>query len=83
MDLFLQTIQLVRKGSETHRIEQQSTMTASRADSARARVAIPSGPSASGNPTAGMATLKRNLLLLSEDLDFGGGEAKRGVGNRG
>ena len=30
-----------------------------------------------------MATLKRNLLLLSEDLDLGGGKAKRGVGNRG
>lgn len=73
----------MRKRPEAHRVEQQSTMTASRTDGARTRVAIPSGPSASGNPTAGMATLKRNLLLLSEDLDFGGGEAKRGVGNRG
>lgn len=27
--------------------------------------------------------LQSNLLLLSEDLDLGGGEAKRGVGDRG
>jgi hypothetical protein len=30
-----------------------------------------------------MAALQGNLLLLSEDLDLGGGEAKRGVGDRG
>ena len=58
-------------------------MTTGRTGSARTRIAGPSNPSASGDSTTGMTTLKRNLLLLSEDLDFGGGEAKRGVRNRG
>lgn len=30
-----------------------------------------------------MAALQGNLLLLSKDLDLGGSEAKRSVGNRG
>lgn len=58
-------------------------MTAGRTGSARTSVAGPSSPSASGNPTASMTTLKCELLLLSEDLNFGGGKTKRGVGNRG
>lgn len=58
-------------------------MTAGRTGGARTGVAGPPSPSASGNPTASMTTLKCKLLLLPEDLDFGGGETKRGVGNRG
>lgn len=79
----LQTIQLMGQRAEAHRIQKQTTMTAGSTGGARARIAGPSGPSASGNPIAGMATLKSNLLLLSEDLDLGGGKAKRSVGDRG
>lgn len=58
-------------------------MTAGGTGGTRTRVAASTRSSAPGNPAGGMATLERNLLLLSEDLDLGGGEAKRGVGNRG
>lgn len=69
--------------SEAHGIQQQSTVTAGGAGSPRAGVAGSTGPSAPGNPIAGMATLQRDLLLLPEDLDLGGSKAKRSVGDRG
>lgn len=72
----------MREGPQTHRIQQQPALAAGRAGGPGARVAVPSGPSASGDHTA-MAALERDLLLLPEDLDLGGGEAKRGVGDGG
>lgn len=82
-DLSLQAVELVRQRAETHRIQQQATLTAGGAGSARAGVAGSPCSPAPGNPIAGMAALQGNLLLLSEDLDLGGGEAKRSVGDRG
>ncbi|THC93228.1 hypothetical protein EYZ11_007282 [Aspergillus tanneri] len=73
----------VKHCTETHRIQQQSTVTAGGTGGTRTGVAGSTGPSAPGNPIAGMAILKSNLLLLPEDLDLGGSEAKRSVGNRG
>jgi hypothetical protein len=82
-DLCLQAVELVRECAKTHRVQQQTALTAGGTGRARAGVAGSSGSSAPGHPIAGMAALQGNLLLLSEDLDLGGGKAKRSVGNRG
>lgn len=71
----------MRQRAKTHRIQQQAALAAGGAGSARAGVAGSPGSPAARHPIAGMA-LQGNLLLLSEDLDLGGGEAKRGIGDR-
>lgn len=81
-DLSLQPIQLVGQGTEAHRVQQQAALAAGGAGRARTGVAGSSCPSAPRNTISGMA-LQGDLLLLSEDLDLGGGKAKRGVGDRG
>lgn len=81
-DLSLQTVQLVRQRAKAHRVQQQAPLAGSSACSARAGVAGSPCPSAPGNAMTGVA-LEGNLLLLSEDLDLGGGKAKRGVGDGG
>jgi hypothetical protein len=73
----------MRKCPEAHWVQQQSTVTAGGTGSARAGVACTSSTSAPGSPIASVSALQSNLLLLTENLDLGGGEAKRGVGNRG
>jgi len=73
----------MRKRPKAHRIQQQTTMAASGTSSARARVACAPSSPAPGDPIASMTTLEGKLLLLPENLNLGGGEAKRGVGNRG
>ncbi|KKA16294.1 hypothetical protein T310_10122 [Rasamsonia emersonii CBS 393.64] len=73
---------LVRKGPQAHGIQQQAALTAGGAGSPGAGIAVPARSSASGD-VASMPALERNLLLLSEDLDLGGGKAKGGIGDGG
>lgn len=78
----------MRERPQAHGIQQKPTMAARGARGTRARVAIPTCPAASGNGAAAAATtaaaasvaaLQGDLLLLSQDLDFRGSKAKRGV----
>jgi hypothetical protein len=73
----------MRKSPKAHRIQQQTTMAAGGTSSARARVAGAPSTSAPRYHIASMTALECKLLLLSENLNLGGREAKRGVGNRG
>lgn len=82
-DLRLQAVELVRECAQTHRVQHETALAAGGTGSARAGVACSPGASAPGHSIAGMAALQGNLLLLSEDLDLGGGQAKRSIGNRG
>lgn len=72
----------MRQGAKAHRVQQQAALAAGSTGRAGAGVAGSTSTAAPGNPIASMAALQGNLLLLSEDLDLGGGEAKRGVGDR-
>ena len=82
-DLALEVLQLMGQGSQAHGVEQEPTLTAGGTGGAGAGVAVAARAAASGDTASMASSLKGNLLLLSQDLDFGGREAQRSVGNRG